>query len=103
MSVVTTSPQIYTALEKHVAGYIWIFEGFPWNVAFPVANLGDVTLVDAKLHHNFEDESTPVWMVFSVEGELWKLVGFKDSYGGSSWNTELKKVKKREVVEYVYA
>lgn len=103
MGVATVDRNIYQALEEHVGGVFRLFEEFPTKVDFPVVGLGDVQVYDHQLMSYFENEYNPVWMVFLINGELYKIEGSKDSYGGSNWNQTFTKVKKRETVEYVYA
>jgi len=97
-----SADQIYKLLERHVAGDFGIFEEFPWGKDFLVADLGYVQIVQSKLSHNFEEESTPVWMIFKIGEKLYKANGIKDSYGGCRWSTNLKEVRKKEVVSFEY-
>lgn len=76
---------LYRKLEAHVAGSFRIFEEFPLNKEFFVQDVGMVRLVDYCLSYDFEAYSTPVWMVFGIEGDLYKIDGYADSYGNSSW------------------
>jgi hypothetical protein len=93
----------YNWLERHVAGFFRLFENFPLKVEFGVVGLGKVEVHDHDLTSYFENEYNPVWMVFQINGEFYKIEGSKDSYGGSEWNQYLTKVKKKEKVTYEYA
>lgn len=84
--------EIKTALDRHVGGVFRLLEEFPQGVPFWVVELGVVTLVDHDLNHDFDWDSNPVWMVFKIDGSLYKITGYKDSYGGSSWTGEFRKV-----------
>lgn len=92
----------YNWLERHVAGHFRLFEEFPTKVEFDVVGLGKVEVYDYHLNYDFENEMNIVWMVFKINGKLFKVNGSKDSYGGSDWSTELKKVTERKEVEYLY-
>jgi hypothetical protein len=89
-------------LTRHVAGLFRLFEQFPTKVEFDVVGIGKVEVYDHDLTSYFENEYNPVWMVFKINGKLFKLEGSKDSYGGSEWDRELVAVTKREKVSYEY-
>lgn len=89
-------------LTRHVAGHFRLFENFPTQVEFEVAGLGNVEVYDHDLRSYFENEYNPVWMVFKINGKLFKLEGSKDSYGGSEWDRDLTAVVKKEKVSYEY-
>lgn len=89
-------------LTRHVAGVFRLFENFPTQVEFDVVGLGKVEVYDHDLKSYFENEYNPVWMVFKINGKLFKLEGKKDSYGGSDWDRDLTAVTKREKVMYDY-
>lgn len=92
----------YEYLDRHLAGRFNILEEFAWNVAFPVKGLGDVKIIDAHLGYSFEDEYNQVWMVFEIDGALYKVQGWKTSYGTSDWESTFTEVKKKEKVTYDY-
>jgi hypothetical protein len=79
-----------------------MFEDFRKDTEFIVHGLGRVKLVDYNLNSNFENENNPVWMVFDIEGTLYKVTGSKSSYGNSDWYGDFTQVEKKEIVEYVY-
>lgn len=75
-------------------------KGHPWNVP----ELGEVTIVD---YHDYDSDKSydswteNMWIIFNVQGNLYKAEGTYTSYVGSDWEDALKLVKpQHKVVTY---
>jgi hypothetical protein len=72
---------------------------------FDVPGLGIVTIVD---HHgydsykNYDGWEEHIWVVFEIQGKLYKATGTHTSYTGSEWDRELKEVSPKEKTITVY-
>lgn len=105
MSADTWNTANYTEIDwltKHVTGDFSLFERFRQNIEFVVDGIGKCKILDADLNHDFEYAKNDVWMVFELNGSLFKIEGTKSSYGTSSWNRNMYPVRKKEKVTYDY-
>ncbi len=75
---------------------------------FEVPGLGEVKVVafnDYDYNKSYDGWSEDIWIVFEVQGYLYKATGTHTSYTGSEWEDELQLVKPtyRQVIDYVPA
>lgn len=70
-----------------------------YHPTLEVPGVGTLTHVEDGIDY---DDGTVMWLVFEYDGELFKAVGWFDSWGGESeWN-DLDKVFKKEIKTHVW-
>lgn len=60
------------------------------------------TVVEMQLDYDHDLYTSQVHIVINTQGEYFKLVGRKNSYGESSWNDSWSRVKPRERTVVTY-
>lgn len=77
----------------------------PKGKTYEIPGLGAVTVVDSHdidSDKNYDGWSEELWVVFDVQGTLYKAEGTYTSYVGSNWYNELKVVVPKEKTIIVY-
>lgn len=75
------------------------------SMSWEIPELGTVTVVD---HYNYDSDknydswSEKVWIVFLIQGTLYRATGEHTSYTGTEWDEELKIVKPVEKTIIVF-
>jgi hypothetical protein len=72
---------------------------------YEIAGLGTVTIVDYHDYNydaSYADHSEDIWIVFDVQGNLYRAKGTHTSYVGSEWEPKLEIVEPKEKVITVY-
>lgn len=72
---------------------------------YDIAGLGEVKVVAGETYDsdkNYDGWHEDLWVVFDIQGILYKATGTYTSYEGSEWNDELTVVipKEKTVIEY---
>lgn len=66
------------------------------NRQYDVPGLGTVTIVDCHSYDsdkNYDGWSEDIWVVFDIQGKLYRATGTYTSYSGDDWDDNLKLVK----------
>jgi hypothetical protein len=77
----------------------------PVGKTYEVPGLGEVKIVDASdydSNKNYDGWYEDLWVVFDIQGTLYKATGTYTSYVGSDWEDELKVVVPKEKTILVY-
>lgn len=72
---------------------------------FDVPGLGPVTIADYHdydINKSYDGWSEEVWIVFNVQGTLYRIKGSHTSYTGTDWEDKMTIVKPAEKTITVY-
>lgn len=80
------------------------FSELRWGSSHLTVTLGDTTYPVKEVAHQGggEGQGENVWLVFEVDGRLFKTTGFYMSYDGTTWDGDVTEVKPVQKVVTVF-